>query len=419
MDRRKFLRSATTASIFGLGGCLRLTGESTPTPDEGELTASPPPESSIRTQQETEAETKPETEAETDPDEVAAESLFSVQWQNENSVIAPMSLRGNYLYGVDARGVVKLNKNSGEVIWQNVPQHARDDNGVSAMQATEEATCILEAAYPDESPPEKGRLFALDPETGEENWYFEGDSSEWLSSDAFDASEQYVAFAEESGESSETVRVFDVTTGDVVLERNQETYVNQLLLQGGNLCVIGEKVEIIDVETETVLGERELPASRGVMTDNAVYAGQGGIHRLTIPNLETDWESTMPGRIGSYPTFATDSKLLVGMTTGVYCLEADSGDVEWSYRSADEIIELRGGIEIVNNLAFFWDNAGYLYVVGIETGSVYFDQREKSSGASSSGLQSSGETLYIAFDTEEEATFPTGTTALTISGDFG
>ncbi|WP_254279540.1 PQQ-binding-like beta-propeller repeat protein [Haloarcula marina] len=422
MDRREFLYGTVSGSVFGLSGCLRLTEESTPTASGTQ--EQPSREGEIGTERDTETPEEgteggsetPEEGTEEPPENPDVESLFTVEWEDSESILSPLRLHGDYLYG-EVFGIEKLDPSTGKVEWQVEPDHSREDNGISNLVPTETAICVLESAYPNQDPPEAGRIFALDPATGEEMWYFEGDYTTWLNSSAFDASDQYVAFAEDD-ETTYTTRIFNIETGDVVIERNSEKYVNQLIIQDDELIIIGEDIRILDIESDSITAQTDLPSSAALVTNDGIYTGQNNVHKLSNPGLETEWTASIAGDIQANPTIASESGVLIGGSGGVHSLDRETGEINWEYRTAAEVNEIRGGMVVVNGLAFLWDNSGYFVILNAKTGESYFDQRQKDNGAAPSGLAASDSTLYVACDTDMDTTIPRGTAALNITQDY-
>ena len=414
MRRRDLLKTSALASGVGVTGCLRLTQEAGPN------SATPTGDGATATQAAT------TTDSSTIPQLQSVSDLFEVEWSTDSHV-GSTQIHSNSLYCESGDTVLKFSADTGELQWETTPKHGRDGNLIQSVQPAESIVCVLERSDPDTDEPV--RLFGVDPQDGSEAWYFEGEFAQWFtSSNPFATSDRYAAFAQQSRDNATTnIWTVDIQTGDQISkttidEDDEETdirFVRTVLIRGEQLLLFGNKVEVRDVTTGTVLNTRELDLSHASIDGDWIYAGGSSVARLNVDGLEPSWRTEISSRTTATPEVSDEqNKLVVGMKTGVQCFDASTGDMEWEYRTAGEISDYDGGVELIDGVVWALDDAGHLSVINLSSGEQIYDEQQKSNSDNPSDMIASGSRLYLSLVSSREqpqTKIPRGTSAMSMA----
>lgn len=414
MHRRDLLKTSALASSISVTGCLRLTQGSGPN------SATPTSDTSTTTQSTT------TTDGTTTPQLQSVSDLFEVEWSTDRQIGSIQTHRDS-LYGGSGGTVRKYSLDTGELQWETTPEHGREDNLIQSVQPTESVVCVLERSDPDTDEPV--RLFGVDPRDGTELWYFEGEFAQWFtSSNPFATSDQYAAFAQQSTDNSTTnIWTVDVRTGErlsktTIDEDDEDTdirFVRTVLIRGEELFLFGNKVEVRDVTAGSVLGTTELGLSHASIDGDWMYAGGSSVAKLSADGLEPSWRTEVPSRTTAIPAVSDEqNKLVVGMKTGVRCFDTSTGDTEWEYRTAGEVSDYDGGVELVDGVVWAFDDAGHLSVIDLGSGDPIYDEQQKSNSDNPSDMIASGSKLYlslVASGEQPQTAVPRGTSAMSMS----
>ena len=415
MHRRDLLKTSALASSISVTGCLRLTQ------DTGPDSATPTSGTSTATTQSTTT-----TDGTTMPQRQSVSDLFELEWSTDGQ-IGSTQIHRNSLYGESGGTVRKFSRETGELQWETTPEHGREDNLIQSVQPTESIVCVLERSDPDADEPI--RLFGVDPQDGTELWYFEGEFAQWFtSSNPFAASDRYAAFAQQSTDNSTTnIWTVDIRTGErlsktTIDEDDEDTdirFVRTVLIRGEKLLLFGNKVEVRDVTTGSVRSTTELDLSHASIDGDWMYAGGSSVAKLSADGLEPSWRTEVPSRTTAIPAVSDDqNKLVVGTKTGVRCFDTSTGDTEWEYRTAGEVSDYDGGVELVDGVVWAFDDAGHLSVIDLGSGDPIYDEQQKSNSDNPSDMIASGSRLYlslVASGEQPQTEMPRGTSAMSMS----
>ena len=416
MRRRDLLKTAALAGSVGVAGCLRLTQEAGPdsaTPTTGGGTAT-------RSATTTDSSTIPQLQS--------VRELFDVEWSSDKQ-IGSIQFHDNSLYGESGGTVRKFSRETGELQWETTPEHGREDNLIQSVRPTGSIVCVLERSDPDTDEPV--RLFGVDPQDGTEVWYFEGEFAQWFtSSNRFATSDRYAAFVQQRKDNSTTnIWTADIRTGErlsktTIDEDDEDTdirFVRTVLIRGERLLLFGNKVEVRDVTTGAVRKTRDLDLSHASVDGDWIYAGGSSVAKLSLDGLEPSWRTEVSSRTTASPEVSNEqNKLVVGMKTGVRCFDASTGDPEWEYRTAGEISDYDGGVELIDGVVWAFDDAGHLSVIDLGSGDQVYDEQQKSNGDHPSDMIASESRLYLSLVSSGEqprTELPRGTSAMSISID--
>lgn len=393
-SRRNILKTGLVLNVASLTGCLRFS----------------------KNQQDNQSSTE----------EIASvDNLFNVEW-NKNEGIYPISVDENFLYGSGSGGIIKLSLDTGEVQWQTTPQHSREDNIIQAIQPGESTVCVAERSDPDAD--EQVRIFGLNPEDGTEVWYFEGEFTNWfLSSTTFATSDQHACFAHQSRDGSITnIWILDKESGDRISkislnEENEETdirYIQTVLIRDERLFLFGNKLEVHDITSGSVINTVELNLPYALISNGTIYAGNDSVVKKDIDTADPSWRTELSTRITATPKISKrEDKLIVGTKTGVHCINTSTGNVEWKYRTAGEINDYDGGVELIEGLAWTFDDAGHLSVIDVSNGNRLYDEQQKPNSDNPSDMVASESKLYLSLYNREESPqteIPKGTSCMSM-----
>jgi outer membrane protein assembly factor BamB len=404
--RRRFLQISGLTGVTAGAGCLRLTTDQSESGSETRTSTINSDTGGGGTS----------TGQNSDDELPSVDTLYETQWERERS-LDHLSLSNGYLYADDLEKVKKIDTSNGDIIWEG-ESAKMDSNVIVDLVAMDEYVSVLGGGIPDEDIPT--RLFTLDSQSGTEQWFFEGESVEWQGGGQLAASEDYVAFVERSQNDVHTMRVFRSETASPIWEKEyneNNTYINEIDIRGNTIFALGDSVRVLDINSGEVLQTDESTATAGVITESNVYTGGNELRKLSRPELEVEWTFSPTSSLTANPEPVTSGQnsIIVPSAYGLECVDTRNGELQWEYRTASEVLDIRGGIEVSSGLAWVWDNSGFLYVIDVETGEALFDQQQKDVAAQTSDLKADGSTLYLSFTSEIETVLPSGTSKLSIT----
>ncbi len=414
MRRRDLLKTSALASGVAVTGCLRLTQEAGPN------AATPTSDGATTTQ------AAATTDGATIPQLQSVSDLFEIKWSTDRH-IGSTRIHRNSLYGESGDTVLKFSTDTGELQWETTPEHARDGHIIQSVQPTESIVCVLERSDPDTDEPV--RLFGVDPQDGTEAWYSEGEFAQWFtSSNPFATSDRYAAFAQQSRDNATTnIWTFDIKTGDrlsktTVDEDDEDTdirFVRTVSIRDTKVLLFGNKVEVRDATTGSVLNTRDLDLSHASIDGDWIYAGGSSVAKLRVDGLDPVWRTEVSSRTTAIPAVSDErNKLVVGTKAGVRCFDTSTGDTEWEYRTAGEVSDYDGGVELVDGIVWVFDDAGHLSIIDLSSGDPIYDEQQKSNSDNPSDMVASGSELYLSLANSSEqpqTEIPRGTSAMSIS----
>lgn len=407
--RRRFLRISGLTGVTAGAGCLRLTQDQPQSSPENRT-----PSTELNSEDGISS-----TESNSKDEPPSIESLYEIQWERE-TLLDNLSLSNGYLYA-DGFEIIKIEQSSGDIVWESEPKH-KNERWTTDLIAMDEYIFVLGGGVPDEDIPT--RLFALDSQNGTERWFFEGEFVEWQGLGQLAASDDYVAFVESSQNGVNIIRMFRSDAASPIWKKEygeNSGYINEIHIRGNKIFVLGESLRVLDVNSGELLQTNENTASRGVITESNIYIGDREIRKLSRSKLESEWTFSPISRITANPQVVTgeQSSIIVPSAFGLECVNVKNGELRWKYRTASEILDIRGGVEVVSGFVWAWDNAGFLYVIDAETGEVLFDQQQKNNPAATSDLKADASALYISFTSGMDTMLPSGASKLSITGIGG
>lgn len=352
------------------------------------------------------------------------DSIIDTDWTID-TVIEASSISNGYLFA-GREDIIKIDADTGDIEWNQNLEDIGDQHRIDGTAPVEDQLAVLGGGRPDEDIPSK--LLVIDPASGTKEWLFEGEFTEWLGENYLAAGNNRIAFVENNATFSEyIVRGFQPSSSDPLWEKRlsgDNTFVNQVEIRDQFVYILGDTITVVDVTTGEVAQSSDALATHAKLTQDHIYAGnRPTVQKLDRTNLESIWDYELTGNMSGTPqtglTGANSSGekdiVVVPSAFGLECLNASSGELRWEYGTVAEVLDTRGGIQIINGTVWAWDNAGYLYVLDADTGSLYYEGEEKTGSAQSSDLLTNGSSLFLSYRSEEAQKFSAGTTALTIT----
>lgn len=414
--RRRFLQISGLTGVTTGAGCLRLATDQSESGSETRTSSinSDTGDGGPSTAQNSEAE-ETSTEQNSDDELPSIGTLYEAQWQKEE-VLEHLSSSNGYVYGFDYE-ITKIDQSSGDVIWENEPSRI-EYNHINDLIAMDEYVFVFGGGVPNEDI--STHLYSLNTQNGTERWFFEGEFAEWQGGNQLAASNGYVAFVESSPDSGYIIRAFRWDSADPIWKKEYAEdgiYANSIYIRDDKLFTLGGSARVLDIDSGELLQKNENVASHGVVTETSVYTGGVELRKLSRPELEVEWTFKPTSRLTASPQVAAgeDPSIIVPNAYGLECVGSKNGEIQWKYRTASEILDTRGGVEIVSGLVWACGNAGFLYVVDLETGEALFDKQQKNDPAMPSDLEADESTLYLSFASDMNTMFPSGTSKLSVT----
>jgi outer membrane protein assembly factor BamB len=224
-------------------------------------------------------------------------------------------------------------------------------------------------------------IYAVDADTGDEQWRFTGDATFYSSPTVVDGT-VYV------GNSDQTLYAIDAATGEEVWAytdptheiRSSPTVVDDTVYVGGSPFGDGT-VHAVDAATGEQRWRFTAPQNRAPATptvaDGSVYisGGTGTVYSVDAETGQQTWSYTFAdAEIDSRPTVA-DGTVFVGTDGFVLrAIDADSGDEQWSVDNYSGIISAPTVVDgTVYAGAGPYNDAGPLFAVSAATGDVEWE----------------------------------------------
>lgn len=407
-SRRNFLRTIGLTTTVGVSGCLRLTDRETG--NQASTDSRTPTPTTSGTQ--------------TSGDNPNVEDLFEELWQQTNRAY-DVDFNNGHLYSVGST-IQKINASDGSTQWWNNPRDRREGIPANNIIATDGNLFQLSSPDPRQEPPEPMRLFNIDPVSGEQRWYFEGEFTEWQRSDIITASDSYVAFFESRNQNEYKLYCFD-SESNVPLWTEQYTDqdqdIDKITIQNDKLFSVGDRIQIFDIETGDLLQTASKGGDDVAFTNTGIYVGVGSIEKLTRTELSTEWTfepfTAVVADPMPIPNDSAEEALIVPTDAGVHCVDTDTGESKWDVPTTTRVRDTQNNVAYINGLVWAWDTAGILYIINSESGQLYYRQRQKEDGSDTSQFITIGDRLYSVLYTDRSDTLlPYGTSALEVTNKF-
>lgn len=335
-SRRGLLVGCAGIGTAATAGCLRLTGESSQTTNtEGETN-----------EQEGSASTESATSTPTDESEAstASDSDFEIElvpaWSGSNSPVATAD--GDFFFS-SFRGFSRV-RTDGTTVFE-----AEIANGYfvsisptfrNALHADD--TGVYAGAYATDEVDTGGRVYAFDPESGEERWMLEepGDGlhDRIRGMTAIDGTVIYASQSTGSSDEQEPIiRGVDANSGEEQWRiQLSEGFVSGIVAYGDRLFVQRIGVSIYRLSTQELLEERQRVGgySAPVAADDALFISGDTVYALTLPDGDKRW-STDTGRSVNTGAGVGETGVFVGTESGyVLGYDRETGEKLWESRVA-------------------------------------------------------------------------------------
>jgi outer membrane protein assembly factor BamB len=336
-SRRDLLVGCAGIGTVATAGCLRLTGGSsqTATNTEAETT-----EHGGSAATESAASTQPDdSETSTTPDPGFEIELVPA-WSGSSSSVTAAD--GDFFFS-EFRGLSRVRTDGTTVFSAEIA----DGYFVSISPTFRNAlhaddTGVYVGAGATDEVDTGGRVYAFDPESGEERWMFEepGDGlhDQIQGMTAVDGTVIYAS--ESTGFSDEQepiIRGVDAESGEEEWRiQLSEGFVGGIVAYRDQLFVQGTGLSIYRRSTQELLEERQLAggSSGPVADDKTLFIPGGTVRALTLPDVDERWSVDTGRQVGSGASVG-ETGVFVG-TEGGYVLgyDRETGEKLWESRVA-------------------------------------------------------------------------------------
>jgi outer membrane protein assembly factor BamB len=336
-SRRGLLSGCAGAGVVATAGCLRLTDDSTGTPTDGQA----------GTEAGGSATTDPTGATPTDaPDEpMTAESAPEVDlvpaWSGAGSAVAAAD--GDFFVRPRLTRLSRVRTGGTTVFDADIPDGylaSISPTFRNALHADE--TGVYVGADARDEVDTGGRVYALDPESGDERWMYEepGDGlhDSIRAVTVVDGTVIYASQSSGSGDDQEPiVRGVDAETGDEQWRIGlSEGFVNGIVAHGDRLFVAQTfELYIYRRSTREELETRRLSTgfSRPVRLGDTLFAPGETVRALTLPDAEERWAVETGREVNTTPGVG-ETGVFVGTESGfVLGYDRETGDPLWEGRA--------------------------------------------------------------------------------------
>lgn len=336
-SRRSLLRGCAGAGVVATAGCLRLTDDSTGTPTEAQGGTEASGQSGSVT-------TDPTGSTDAPDEPMTAGSVSEIElvpaWSGSGSAVTAadgdffVRPRFTRLSRVRTDGTTVFEADIADGYLLSISPTFRN-----ALHADE--TGVYVGADARDEVDTGGRVYALDPESGDERWMYEEpgdglhDSIRAVTVD--DGTVIYASQSSGSGDDQEPiVRGVDAETGD---ERWRiglpEGFVNGIVAHGDRLFVAQTfELYIYRRSTREELETRRLSTgfSRPVRRGDTLFAPGETVRALTLPDAEERWAVETGREVNTTPGVG-ETGVFVGTESGfVLGYDRETGDPLWEAR---------------------------------------------------------------------------------------
>ncbi|USZ68037.1 PQQ-binding-like beta-propeller repeat protein [Halorussus salilacus] len=389
-------REVLALSGIGLtGGCLRLTSDedqSTQTTEES-TTQSSSETTSGPTQT---AETDETTETdETDDDRNAGIDL-SEQWSFSGHSLA---VRGDSLYTASYGNELRRYASDGTSEWSTsaVPEQYMLLNIETSLAATDSMVFVGASASGDEA--DNAELFALDADTGDEQWTHETrDDGTRTKMDYVAVHDGLVVFgsdADGSGDEQEPiVRALDAESGETVWELDEmEGHLVGIATTEQRIYAVGVfETYVVSASSGELVETFDWNTGFGgvVQTDDMLYTAGDPPLAYDMAAESKLWGPDISYEPNTRPSVGTNAVVLGTEAGWVIGLDPETGDTQWEARLSGES---RVTPVTVEQTVWVVDERGTLYGIDQKTGEPHFEEEydDSFSLASLSGQLVNGE----------------------------
>ena len=333
-SRRSLLRGCAGAGVVATAGCLRLTDDSTETPTDAQGGTDAGGAATTDSTGSTDAPGESTTAGS------ASEVDLVPAWSGAGSAVAAadgdffVRPRLTRLSRVRTDGTTVFDADIADGYLASISPTFRN-----ALHADE--TGVYVGADARDEVDTGGRVYALDPESGDERWMYEEpgdglhDSIRAVTVD--DGTVIYASQSSGSGDDQEPiVRGVDAETGDERWRiRLPEGFVNGIVAHGDRLFVAQTfEFYIYRRSTQEQLETRRLSMgfSRPVRRDDMLFVPGETVRALTLPDAEERWAVETGREVNTSPGVG-ETGVFVGTESGfVLGYDRETGDQLWEAR---------------------------------------------------------------------------------------
>ncbi|GGI99866.1 hypothetical protein GCM10008995_07160 [Halobellus salinus] len=343
-SRRSLLRGSAGVGVVATAGCLRLTDGSTGTPTDGQGGTEAGGQAGSATTGSTEAAPTDAPGGSTTAGS-ASEIELVPAWSGSSSAVAAAA--GNFFFRPSFTRLRRVRPDGTAVFEAEVADGyllsiRTFRNGLYA-----DDTGVYVGSRARDEVDTGGRVYALDPETGEERWMHEepGDGlhNETLAVTVTDGTVIFASQSSGSGDEQEPiVRGVDTESGEERWRiQFSEGFINGIVARGDRLFVQQTfGLSIYRLSTRELLEERRLTAgfSQFAAADGTLFVPGETVRALTLPAGDERW-SVSTGRSVNTGVGVGETGVFVGTESGfVLGYGRETGDALWESR-VDGVVE--------------------------------------------------------------------------------
>ena len=257
----------------------------------------------------------------------------------------PAVAGGLVFVGLLHGSVIALNKDTGRLQWEFAAAQRRFDR-IFSSPAVHEGTVYIGSG--------SGRIYALDAVTGQERWsYLTGDSI--ISSPAVNG--EVVAVLSQD----KNLYVIDADTGKRRFDYRMFFATGSPTIDGDRVLAGDDKGFLRAIDWHA----KEFPFEKAIRTLRFHVFWYGFTDELPIQKGFI-WGFQEPGHTGAGTPVAAHGRVYVGSASGtLFAVDATTGEKVWEFRAK---ASLRAPPAVVGDTVFVADTIGRLYVVDASTG---------------------------------------------------